>query len=62
MTVTDLIKKLRQSQGNETIVSVRIKFGNGSIYNDSPLTRRASPPPAAVNPLAGKSKPDRTRP
>jgi hypothetical protein len=43
MTVTNLIKKLRQCQGNETIASVRIEYGDGSIYNDPPLARPVSP-------------------
>jgi hypothetical protein len=34
MTVTDLIKKLRQYEEIGTIASVRIEFGDGSIYND----------------------------
>jgi hypothetical protein len=57
MTVTDLIKKLQQHQA-ETIVSVRIEFGDGSIYN-SPIARRVSPRPAVANPrakLSGQSK------
>jgi hypothetical protein len=37
MTVTDLIKKLRQYEEIGTIASVRIEFGDGSIYDDSPL-------------------------
>jgi hypothetical protein len=37
MTVTGLIEKLRQYEEIGTIASVRIEFGDGSIYNDPPL-------------------------
>jgi hypothetical protein len=37
MTVKDLIKKLQQYQQIGQIASVRIEFGDGSIYNDPPL-------------------------
>jgi hypothetical protein len=40
MTVTDLIKKLQQCKQNETIASVRIEFGDGSIYNDPPMLKQ----------------------
>jgi hypothetical protein len=39
MKVTDLIKKLRQYEEIGTIASVRIEFGDGSIYNGPPLGR-----------------------
>jgi hypothetical protein len=44
--VTDLIKKLRQYEEIGTIASVRIEFGDGSVYNDPGLERRVSPRPA----------------
>jgi hypothetical protein len=49
MTVTELIKKLQQHQGTEAIVSVRIEFGDGSVYNDPPA-RRLSRRVAVTNP------------
>jgi hypothetical protein len=42
MTVTDLIKKLRQCQQIGQIASVRIEFGDGSIYSDPAAERRDS--------------------
>jgi len=39
MKVTDLVKKLRQYEEIGTIASVRIEFGEGSIYNGPPLGR-----------------------
>lgn len=45
MTVTDLIKKLQQYQQIGQIASVRIEFGDGSIYNDPRLERRSPPRP-----------------
>ena len=43
MTVTDLIKKLQQYQQIGQIAAVRIEFGDGSIYDDSPLSRYRPP-------------------
>src|SRR5580765_7523834 len=40
MTVTDLVKKLRQYEEIGTIASVRIEFGDGSIYDVPPIPRR----------------------
>jgi hypothetical protein len=60
MTVKDLIKKLQQYQQIGQIASVRIEFGDGSIYNYSPPERRDSPRPAVANPrsLYGRENPE----
>jgi hypothetical protein len=50
MTVAELIKKLQQRLGTETIVSVRIEFGDGSVYSDPGLERRVSTRPGVANP------------
>jgi hypothetical protein len=42
MTITNLIKKLRQYEDFGTIACVRIEFGDGSVYNDPRLERRVS--------------------
>jgi hypothetical protein len=63
MTVPDLIKMLQQWQGNPSIVSVRIEFGDGSVHEEPPSARQVPPHPTVAVPhgkLAGQSKPDRT--
>jgi hypothetical protein len=63
MTVPDLIRILQQWQGDPAIVSARIEFGDGSVYEEPPSARQAPPRPTAAVPhgkLAGQPKPDRT--
>jgi len=50
MTVPELIKLLQQWQGNLAIVSPRIEFGDGSIYENPPNASQVSPRPAVAVP------------